>query len=496
MKTIILSLLIILTTCAQINGQYAKSTTNNPTTKALKELKNDPDLSTGNIGFYAINLNTGKIIAQLNPNLCLKPASTMKIITSATAIETLGANYRFTTTIQYDGYIDTASKTLIGNIYIKGGGDPSLGSKYFYTTNNKQFLSEWTTAIKNLKIKKIKGQIIADATAYSWDMIPPTWSWEDIGNYFGAGACGLSVFDNFYTLYFNTSSKINGKTSITKIEPEIPKLKIQNNVKAAKIYSDKSYIFGIPYTYQRTIKGKLPLNKKDYKVKGAMPDPALFVAIELNKALQNEGFEITKQPTTIRILNDEKYQSSKRKQIYTTKSPKLSEIIYKLNMNSINLFAEHLLIQTGIKKGNVNDTKSATNIVESFWAYKGMDTKGLSINDGSGLSYYNAVSPKQLVYILKYMNKKSANYEPFYHSLPIAGQSGTLKRICKGTIAQGKIHAKSGSIRKVRCYAGYATTKSGNEIAFAMMLNGFNCSDKKAKQKLEKLMISIVSINN
>lgn len=476
-------------------SQVALKNQNHVVNLELKRLQDDPDLAYGSVGFYAIDVNTGEVIAELNPNLGLKPASNMKIITSAAALEVLTPSFKFETQLQYDGYIDTISNTLHGNIYIKGGADPTLGSKYFVSTKNKQFLKEWVYAVKNLGIDTIDGQIIADATIYSWDMTPPTWSWEDMGNYFGAGACGLSIYDDFYTLYFNTSSSIGGKTYITKVKPDIPGLTIDNTVTAANTNSDKSYIFGAPYTFHRYVRGELPLGRTDYKVKGAMPDPALFAAMDLHNTLISEGVVINKNPSTIRILDDDKFSSSNKQKIISTFSPALSDIIYQLNMHSINLFAEHLLIHVGLTRSNVNDTKSATDVMESFWASKDMDIRGMSINDGSGLSYYNSVSAKQLVFVLNYMYNSSNYYQTFYNSLPVSGVSGTLRRVCVNTVAYSKIHAKSGSIRKVRCYAGYTTSNSGREIAFAMMLNNFTCSDYNAKKKLEKLMIALVSLN-
>jgi len=494
MKKIIFLIFLVFFIGENTFSQSSKLKYNN-VSKIVSELKKDSDLRNATVGFYAIDVNTNEIVAQLNRDLSMKPASTMKLITSAAALETLGKNYRFKTQIVYTGNIDTATKTLHGNIIIIGGGDPTLGSKYFYSTKNKQFVTKWTKAVKDLGIEHIDGSIIADARKYSRDMIPPTWSWEDFGNYFGAGACGLTVFDNYYTLFFNTSSTVGGKTYISKIEPEIPGLEIENTVTAANTNSDRSYIFGIPYNYYRYIRGELPKGKTDYKVKGSLPDPALLTAQELYEKLLSEGIKISGKATTLRILKDA-VDVSDYKLITSSSSPKLSDIVNVLNTRSINLFAEHLLIESAVKIAGVNDTKNAANVIESFWARKGMNTYGLSINDGSGLSYYNYVNVKQLVFVLDYMHDKSKNYEVFYASLPISGETGTLRNVCKNTAAHGKIHAKSGSIRKVRCYAGYTVSASGREIAFAMMLNNFNCSDYDARKKLEKIMIAMVQLND
>ncbi len=495
---ILLLLFVIIANTSLISAQKTDlENADNSIINALKTLKNDKTLKNAGVGFYAIDINTGEIIAELNSELALKPASTMKLVTTATALEIFGADYRFETQIYYDGEIDTVNKVLNGNIHIVGGGDPTLGSKYFRETKSKQFLNDWTKAIKDLKIDSINGSIIGDATIYSWDIVPPTWSWEDMANYFGAGACGLTVYDNRYTLHFETSSRIGGSTKITKIEPTIPNLTFENTVKSANTNSDRSYIFGEPYSYSRYIRGELPAGKDDYKVKGSMPDPAYFAAYELEQNLIRTGIKISKPATTIRLLEKEGKLIKKRtNKIHTTYSPTLIKIIEKTNLISINLFAEHLLTHIGLEKNKNGYTKDGANAIEYFWATKGMNTGGLSINDGSGLSHYNTVTPKQLVFILSYMKTKSKYSEQFYNTLPITGKSGTLKSVCKGTVAQGLIHAKSGSVRNVRCYAGYTTSYSGREIAFAMMLNNFNCSSYKAKQKLENLMIALVKLTD
>ena len=481
-----------------LNFSYAQTlkNVNHTVNKALKILESDIELKNAGVGFYAIDVISGDIIAELNPDLALKPASTMKVVTTATALEVLGADYKFKTQLRYDGKIDTIEKILYGNIYIQGGGDPTLGSKYFVQTRSKQFLDNWAEAIKKLGIDSITGSIIGDATIYTWDIVPPTWSWEDMGNYFGAGACGLSVYDNFYTLFFQTSSVVGRLTTIKKVEPIIPGLTFDNQVVSANTSSDRSYIFGEPYNYSRYIRGSLPKAKKEYKVKGSMPDPCYFTALELDKKLNSIGIKTGKEPTTIRLQTKDGKLLQKSKVFHTYYSQKVSDIVYKTNLHSVNLFAEHLLNHIGVKLQGKGDTKTGAYAIENFWAKKGMSVGGLSINDGCGLSHYNTVTPKQLVFVLTYMKNKSQNFDAFYNSLSISGKKGTLKRVCVGTAAEGKIFAKSGSIRNVRCYTGYTTSYSGREIAFAMMLNNFNCSSTKARQKLEKLMIALVSLTD
>lgn len=460
--------------------------------KTLHEVMDFDGFKTAGFAFYAIDLNTGETIAQLNPDRVLKPASTLKLLTTASTLELLGPDYQFETRLDYTGEIDIINHFLAGDIIIKGGGDPTLGSGYFESTNNKQFLNEWIEAIKRLGIDSISGRIIADARAFSWDIVPPSWSWQNMGNYYGAGPCGLSVYDNYYTVLFNTGEQAGDSTELVAVSPETTELKFDNAVTSDSISFDNAYIYGAPYSKRRYIRGELPLSKENFGVKGSMPDPALVAAVELDVALKGIEIASTKSATTIRRLQmQNKVISGQRTKLFTTYSPPLSEIIAQTNIHSINLFAEHCLIAAGIELGAAAETVIAIDSVVSFWKTKGMDTRGISMNDGSGLSQYNVISPRQMVFVLQFMKNNSPYFDSFYNSVPIAGETGSLENMFKGSIAEGKLRAKSGTIEGVKAYSGYVTSKSGREIAFSMVVNNFSCTSQEARDKLEQLMIAL-----
>jgi D-alanyl-D-alanine carboxypeptidase/D-alanyl-D-alanine-endopeptidase (penicillin-binding protein 4) len=379
---------------------------------------------------------------------------------------------------------------------IVGGGDPTLGSKYFDSTSNKQFLNHWVTAIRALGIDSLSGRIIGDAGAFSRDIVPPTWSWQNMGNYFGAGPCGLSVFDDYYTVFFNTTGKAGDTAEIAGIQPGYIQLRFDNAVTGDSISYDNANIFGAPYSKRRYMRGQLPLNKQHFGVKGSLPDPALVAALALDSSLSMVNIICGEEATTIRRLQSKNNAVPEvSKKLFTTYSPALSEIVAQTNIHSINLFAEHCLIAAGIELGAAPETLVAIDSVISFWTKKGMDTQGMSLNDGSGLSQYNAVSPRQMVFLLKYMKRNSENFDVFYNSMAIAGETGTIKNMFKGSIAEGKLRAKSGTVSRAKAYAGYVTSKSGREIAFSMVVNNFSCTSREARAKLEQLMVALAGFN-
>lgn len=459
---------------------------------ALQKMTADKDLKNASIGFYALDLDSNKFIGGLASNRSLVPASTMKLVTTATALEMLGPNKRFLTRIKYTGKIDS-NCVLNGNIYIDGGGDPCLGSQRF-PKQYANFIGKWANAIANMGIDSINGRVIGDATIFSEQMIPSTWIWADLGNYYGAGPCGLSIYENKCNVEFSSFKK-GDSTDITCVYPFIPNLKFDNHVKGMLTHKDLSYILGAPYQENRIFKGGIPVNKQNFMVKGSVPDPAYLAAFELDMELRSLGIRLANPSTTIRKMKNKGFADVKKKRrtIMTTWSPKLIDIINLTNMNSINLYAEHLMNQIGVSKYKSGDTGSGTQATTLFWKDKDLDVDGFYVNDGSGLSRFNSITAKQLVGILKYMNE-SEHKEMFFKSLPVAGKSGTMRNFGKGTAAHGKVSAKSGTMTRVKSYAGYVTTKNKRKIAFAIIANNYNCSSFQMKKKMEKIIIKLAEL--
>jgi len=487
-------ILFLLATNIAISQKKAIKLQNHVVNRAIKKLKVDAEMKNATISFYAIDTKTKEVVAEYNKNMTVLPASTQKLFSTAAALEILGENYRFKTKLQYSGKIDATTKTLYGNIYIKGGGDPTLGSKYF--DKNHKIIEKWIAVIKKLGIKKITGRVIGDASIYSTEIAVPKWAWEDIGNYYAAGANGLTVFDNSYEIYFKSSKYPNKLTKVTNINPSIPNLKIVNEVLSSNIRSDNAFVFGAPYRNLHILRGTIPKARNNFKIKGAIPDPAFYIAWFLQQKLDSLGIKCKKTASTVRLnLIKGDTIKGKRITINTNYSKNLSDIVYLTNKNSNNLFAEHFLNHIGLFKLKEGSNKAGRKALSYFWKTKGMNTESLYLYDGCGLSRSNGISAKQMVFLLNYMKNKSKNFDSFYNSLPVAGVSGTLKKIGKGTSAANNVRAKSGSIGRVRAYAGYVTTKSGRTLAFSINIANYNCSSSAARKKLTALMVAMADFN-
>lgn len=436
-------------------------------------LLND-DYKNASIGIHITDLETQKTIFGLNEEKMLIPASTLKLLTSATAIELLGSDYQFETRIGYSGMIENG--VLNGNLILIGGADPTLGSEYFQDYYF-DFLKNWSHKIKEAGIRKVKGDIILDGSVYDTERVPDTWIWGDIGNYYGAGPNAFTIYDNLFRITFRSPKKVGKLTKITAVYPKIKGMEIDNEVRSANSNSDNAYVFGGPLDKSRVIRGTIPRNRTAFTIKAAIQQPEEIVAKEFLKALANDGIFVSGESKF------EKVNEKKVKTLFIQESPKLAQIAEVLNHESVNLFAEHLLKQIAVEKNGLGNRNDAIALLKEYWNSKGVSTNYLFMEDGSGLSHFNAVSPAFFTQLLTYMAKNQA----FINSLPLAGE-GTLKRFDKKLFPGNVLQAKSGSMTRVRCYAGYLHCDSGKTLVFSFMFNHFSGVHSTLVKQVEELL--------
>ena len=434
----------------------------------------------------------GRTVYSYDTDRLQSPASVLKTVATATALEILGEDYRYPTTLEYDGILENG--TLEGNLYIKGSGDPSLGSSHFAPGQNK-FLSTWIAALQKAGIKHITGSVISDESIFDTEGVSIKWLREDMGNYYAPGSYGISIFDNMYKLSLQTGAA--GTRPVLKgTEPDIPFIRFKNYLKAAPVSSDSAYIIGAPLDDVRYLYGVLPANREAYVLKGDIPDPALYLARYLTDQLQQKGIRVDGSPSCYRIeVEENRWKKGERKEIVTTYSPTLREIASVCNHVSHNLYADALVKTVGLQyKPRRNEMISSfgrgVQVVKEYWEKKGLDVFPLRMNDGSGLAPADKVSAGFMGELLVYMATESAVSDAFIASLPQAGIEGSVRNFLKGSKLQGKAHLKSGGITGVRSYAGYIT-KDGKTYAVAVFSNNYSCPMSRMTRALEKLLLQL-----
>ncbi|HEX2580267.1 MAG TPA: D-alanyl-D-alanine carboxypeptidase/D-alanyl-D-alanine-endopeptidase [Rhabdochlamydiaceae bacterium] len=412
----------------------------------------DPSWNKALVSAYAINTKTGEVIVDQQSDKSMVPASCVKAITTAVALQILGPEMRFQTDLEYDGVIEGG--TLHGNLYIRGGGDPCLGSERVALAWDKQ-IETWIEAIQKLGVKKIQGEVIGDASRWEKALAPASWQWGDLGNYYGAGACALSFHENSYTLTFKPG-KEGEPATIVRQEPEIPGLVIHNEVTTGPVGSgDQAWIYGSEYSMVQHVRGTVPAGIETFSIRGSIPDPAKVCGCLLEKALEKRGIEVVRQ----------KREGGKRTVFHTTQSPTMKEIVYWTNQKSINLYAEHLLKKMGEVVFKEGSTKAGIRAVKEFLQSKKIDLEGFQLDDGSGLSRRNLVTAKQFVALLSQI-KTTEVFPIFMQSLVQVADH---------------VKAKDGWMTLIRGYVGYA-----DEVVFAMIVN--QCLDPQLPKKMKALV--------
>ena len=458
----------------------------------VKWLLQAPYMRGASFSLVVKDVQEGRTVYSYDTDRLQSPASVLKTVATATALEILGEDYRYPTTLEYDGILENG--TLEGNLSIKGSGDPSLGSSHFAPGQNK-FLSTWIAALQKAGIKHITGSVISDESIFDTEGVSIKWLREDMGNYYAPGSYGISIFDNMYKLSLQTGAA--GTRPVLKgTEPDIPFIRFKNYLKTALVSSDSAYIIGAPLDDVRYLYGVLPANREAYVLKGDIPDPALYLARYLTDQLQQKGIRVDGAPSCYRIeVEENRWKKGERKEIVTTYSPTLREIASICNHVSHNLYADALVKTVGLQyKPRRNEMISSfgrgVQVVKEYWEKKGLDVFPLRMNDGSGLAPADKVSAGFMGELLVYMATESAVSDAFIASLPQAGIEGSVRNFLKGSKLQGKARLKSGGITGVRSYAGYIT-KDGKTYAVAVFSNNYSCSMSRMTGALEKLLLQL-----
>lgn len=459
MKQIAVLLLIL---CSfNVQSQTISSTLNTSWSK----FTDDPSFKHASLSLYIVNTKTGKLVLDANSQTGLAPASSLKVVTAAAAYAILGQDYRYKTSLSYSGKIENG--TLQGDIIITGSGDPSLGSWRYETTKEDKVITEFLAAISKQGIQQITGNVLIDESLWTGEITPNGWIWQDIGNYYGAGARTLNWRENQYDLLLKSGSQVNSSVQIAGTIPEyIVDLNLEPVLKAAaKGTGDNAYIY-LPLNEQHGfVRGTIPAGENKFKISGALPNGALQLALTLEAALKKSTIAEIKEsyPINKPILTGTLF--------YTHYSPTLDKISYWFLNKSINLYGEAMLKTMGLQEAQSGETSSGVKVIKDFWTKNGIESSAMNIQDGSGLSPGNRITTSALVQVLQY-TKKQPWFASYFDGFPVING----------------IKMKSGTISGALSYTGFIKSKSGEEYTFAFMINNYDGGASDTRRKMWKFL--------
>jgi D-alanyl-D-alanine carboxypeptidase/D-alanyl-D-alanine-endopeptidase (penicillin-binding protein 4) len=454
--------IILIVILSFFSVRLAAQSAQNRLSKAFEIFEKDSQLSNGIASLYVADAKTGNVVFEKNGFIGLATASTMKVITSVSAYELLGKDFRYKTEFGYKG--DIIDKVLKGDIYIKPSGDPTLGSWRWPATKEETTINRIIAAIKKLDIKGYNTTLIEDS-GWGHENIPDGWMWQDIGNYYGAGAGVLNWRENQFDIVLQSEDEIGSRVKIVETVPKgLSNRFLSTATAAAKGTGDNAYVYYPLTKTQGVIRGTIPINEKRFTISAAYADPVQ----EFTSILR---YNLNSKANIGQVKFEDNNNNNAVKVFHTEISPPLDSIIYWFNKRSINLYGEALVKTIGYQEKGMAGTDGGVEIIKNFWKTKGVQAPELNIVDGSGLSPLNRITTHAQVSILQYAKKQNW-FKGFYHSLP---EFNNMKM-------------KSGTIRDVKGFCGYHKAKDGTEYIFSFLVNNYNGSSSAVVQKMYKVL--------
>ena len=468
----------------------------------IEALAGDDTFSQSVVGICARTAD-GKTLVDINSGMMMLPASNMKLVSTGAALHALGSDWQFETSIGYDGTIEDG--TLRGDLYIVGGGDPTLGSKDSIAVALEHTFAQWEAMIRVAGISRIDGRIIGDGRAFEGMAEEPTWLLEDAGTYYGTGTTGLMFYENMQSFSVSAGAHVGDAVNIKPYYPETPWMEFRYNCTTGEEGSgDMLYMYATDLAPVAEIRGTFGVDRAAKRVDCANKFPEYTCAYYFYNYLKKKGLTCTGGPSDAR---SGVAPASSLTLLGSSFSPTLDRIVFETNHASNNLFAETLLRTLGKElRQSAACYDSSYVALDAVLKELSVDiSRGVKVQDGSGLSRQNYVSADFFCRFLDAM-MDSPSYDSFLASLPSPGGNGTLQYNMKGQplALRERIKVKSGSMNGVRCYTGYILPSADGSlpeeirsktIVFSILTNNCTSPTWKVRPLLDKIMVTLASAN-
>ncbi len=463
--------------------------------RELDSIFDHQDFSTAHWGVRVETLD-GRILYDRSGSRSFTPASTMKLFTTAAALDLLGPDFTWETRVDIVGEI-TPDGVLDGHLVIVGSGDPSLGAWHPEDhCDSACLLPQWVEAVKATGIREIRGSIVGDGRCFPEEYYSGEWDYVDLPYWYAAGSSGLAMEENCFRTQIKPGPGV-GDSAVISWNPDTSYITVLNDVETVEAggTSNADIVWreteGNLIRYDRTI----AIDKEAINERGSVWDGPRYAAHLFLEQLEAEGVSVS--GGALNILGVEDLSGidgvSQRRTIASYSSPSLAETCKVINKVSHNFFADMTLRTLALEKEGRGDFRTGAKVIEDWLARIGAPDPGaVGIQDGSGLARMNFVQPRQMTHLLRYMKSSdSPAGTAFLNSMSIAGVDGWMAGRLGDEITKGRLRAKTGYIGHVRTLGGYVTAANGEELVFSLMCNLYTVPTRRVSSAQDAACLAL-----
>jgi D-alanyl-D-alanine carboxypeptidase/D-alanyl-D-alanine-endopeptidase (penicillin-binding protein 4) len=496
----------------------------------ISEVLRAPELAPAVVGVKVVSLDTGRVLFEENAGKLLVPASNMKLYTVAAALDRLGADFRFNTSVYAQELPDRKGK-LRGDLVLYGRGDPTFATR-FNGGDYYKAVDELAARVVAAGVRQVEGDIVGDESYFTGAPRSPGWEWDDLQWYYGADVSALTIDDNALDLSVKPGARAGEAAAITT-GPASPVVRVvaprnkEEVADAPHFLTFVNRVATVARGSKRDISVNRPLGQNLIEVSGQIAEddpgytgsvsaarPALLFASMLRAALEKQGVSIKGRTRIVespmRPAPEPPVEAGKPSSIEAGKplkapypveiarreSPPFSEIAAQTLKPSQNLYTE-LILRTLGKQFPPSDPKLTTaeaglSVVRAFLNDAGVNATHLALVDGSGLARQNLITAESTVQLLAYMSKHR-HAQAWRDAQPVAGVDGTLRGRMRNTPAAGNLRAKTGTLNNVAGLSGYVTSAAGERLAFSIIVNHYPDDSPPRQNYMDAIAVMLAS---
>jgi D-alanyl-D-alanine carboxypeptidase/D-alanyl-D-alanine-endopeptidase (penicillin-binding protein 4) len=499
-----------------------------------------PELAPARFAIKVASLDSGAVLFEEDAGKLMMPASNMKLYTIAAALDRLGPDFHFVTSVYADERPDAKGR-IKGDLTVYGRGDPSFATRFAGNGDYFKGINELAARVAAAGVKRVDGNLVGDESYFTGPALGYGWEWDDLQWYYGAPISALTVNDNCVDIFVKPGAR-EGAAGVVTAGPAFlgfpiiysgavddqsarrtdSPLAVVNRTVTASRGTKSAITFERPLGQNYVeVGGSIPLGDAGWTDSITTARPALMFASMLRAALERQGVQIKGRTQAIdarqRELMKLPWDATKLIEIARRESPPFSEVAAQTLKPSQNLYTELILrtlgrqappplppppAQTDAAQGAAQpaptpDRRTSAQlgsaVVRQFLREAGVrDVEHLSLMDGSGLARQDLISAESTVALLTHMSRHRYA-QVFRDALPVAGVDGTLRGRFKGPPAAGNLRAKTGTLSNVSSLSGYVTSAAGERLVFSMMVNHYTDERVRSTNLMDQIAVLLAS---